>query len=88
MAIYEKNLKEDLRLRLSTRDMDFLRLLSDQRGCSISECIRCILAEYRRSQELVSALNNLVDLSQRDFNKMKGDELSHGDTNTDFNDKL
>lgn len=88
MAMYEKNLKEDLRLRLSTRDMDFLRLLSEQRGCSVSECIRGILAEYRRSQELVSALNNLVNLSQKECEKMEGAELSRGDTNTHFDDKL
>ena len=38
--MYEKNLKEDLRLRLSTDDMNFLRSLSEKRSASVSEVIR------------------------------------------------
>ena len=43
--MYEKNLTEDLRLRLSKTDMDFLRGLSAKRAVSVSECIRSIIGE-------------------------------------------
>ena len=44
--MYEKNLTEDFRLRLSKNDMDFLRDLSSKRSVSISECICSIIGEY------------------------------------------
>lgn len=47
--MYEKNLTEDLRLRLSADDMNFLRELSENRSSSVSEVIRSIIGEYRRS---------------------------------------
>lgn len=78
--MYEKNLTEDLRLRLNKTDMDFLRSLSEQRGISVSECIRSILGEYRRSLETMGALTELLKLA-----KEKEAGLSHGDTKTDFN---
>ncbi len=76
--MYEKNLTEDLRLRLSSKDMDFLRDLSYKRSVSISECIRNIIGDYRRSFESsISLVNNEKEVP-----------LSYGDTKTDFNDKL
>lgn len=75
--MYEKNLKEDLRLRLSKKDMDFLRSLSDDRGCSISECIRSIIGEYRRSIDTINVLTKAIELS-------KEGELSNGDTKTNI----
>lgn len=80
--MYEKNLKEDLRLRLTSTDMDFLRNLSSQRGVSVSECIRSIIGEYRRSLDTLNTLKKAIELS----NIEKGVELSHGDTKTDIND--
>lgn len=80
--MYEKNLTEDLRLRLSKNDMDFLRELSAKRSVSISECIRSIIGEYRRSLETLDVLTKAINLA----NAEKEGELSHGDTKTDFND--
>lgn len=79
--MYEKNLKEDLRLRLNSTDMDFLRELSSQRGVSISECIRSIIGEYRRSLDTLDVLKKAIELS----NSEKGVQLSNGDTKTDIN---
>ena len=80
--MYEKNLKEDWRLRLSSSDMDFLRDLSSKRSVSVSECIRSIIGEYRRNLEAIDALNQALKL----VNKEKGVQLSNGDTETDIND--
>lgn len=77
--MYDKNLTEDLRLRLSKSDMDFLRDLSDKRTCTISECIRSIIGEYRRSIQTLDALTDMLALA-----KKKEAELSHGDTKTDI----
>jgi hypothetical protein len=79
MAMYEKNLTEDLRLRLSQTDMDFLRDLSSKRSVSVSEVIRSIIGEYRRSLETLDLIKNVVELS-----KEKGVQLSNGDTKTDI----
>lgn len=80
--MYEKNLTEDLRLRLSKNDMDFLRELSEKRTVSISECIRSIIGEYRRSLEAIDVLAKAINLA----NKEKEAQLSHGDTETHIND--
>lgn len=77
--MYEKNLSEDLRLRLSKNDMDFLRELSDQRAVTVSECIRSIIGEYRRSLETIDLLQKAVRLTE------KGEKLSNGDTETNIN---
>lgn len=80
--MYEKNLTEDLRLRLSQNDMDFLRYLSSKRSVSVSECIRSIIGEYRRSLDTLDVLKKAIDLA----NLEKGGQLSNGDTKTDIND--
>lgn len=82
--MYEKNLTEDLRLRLSKSDMDFLRSVSSERSVSISEVIRSILGEYRRSLETIGVLKNAINLANND----KKGWLSYGDTKTDKHDKL
>lgn len=82
--MYSKNLTEDLRLRLSTTDMDFLRDLSSKRSVSVSECIRSIIGEYRRSLETLDVLTKAINIA----NQKKECELSNGDTETDLNDKL
>lgn len=74
--MYEKNLTEDFRLRLSSVDMDFLKELSAKRQCSVSECVRSIIGEYRRSLETVELLNEFLS---------KGGDV-HGDTKTDIDD--
>lgn len=78
--MYEKNLTEDLRLRLSKTDMDFLRDLSSKRSVSVSECIRSIIGEYRRGLETLDVLTEAIKLT-----KEKGVQLSNGDTKTDIN---
>ncbi len=80
--MYKKDLTEDLRLRLSSSDMDFLRSLSVGRNQSISECIRGIIGEYRRSIESLDVLKNALHVL-----KDKG-VLSDGDTKTDINHQL
>lgn len=82
--MYEKNLTEDLRLRLSKTDMDFLRELSEKRSATISECIRSIIGEYRRSLETLDVFKQAINLAIQE----KEGLLSHGDTKTDFDDKL
>lgn len=78
--MYEKNLSEDLRLRLSKTDMDFLRDLSSKRSVSVSECIRSIIGEYRRGLETLDVLTEAIKLT-----KEKEVLLSNGDTKTDIN---
>ena len=82
--MYEKNLTEDLRLRLSKQDMDFLRSLSNERGVSLSEVIRSIISEYRRSLDTMNILKQTIELAKKEQEKQKGG-LSHGDTKTDLN---
>lgn len=79
--MYSKNLTEDLRLRLSKKDMDFLRDLSEERSISVSECIRSIIGEYRRSLDAMNMIQNLVKLTNEEG-------LSNGDTETNIHDKL
>lgn len=79
--MYSKNLTEDLRLRLSKKDMDFLRDLSEERSTSVSECIRSIIGEYRRSLDAMNMIQNLVKLTNEEG-------LSNGDTETNIHDKL
>lgn len=79
--MYEKNLTEDLRLRLSSNDMNFLRELSAKRSVSISECIRSIISEYRRSSEALDLLTQALNIA-----KEKGGQLSNGDTKTNIDD--
>lgn len=63
--MYEKNLTEDFRLRLSKKDMDFLRSLSSSRAQSVSECVRSIIGEYRRSLDTIDILKAALDLDKR-----------------------
>lgn len=63
--MYEKNLTEDFRLRLSKKDMDFLRSLSVNRGQSISECVRSIIGEYRRSLDTIDILRAALKLDEK-----------------------
>lgn len=75
--MYEKNLKEDLRLRLSKDDMDFLRSLSEKRAVTISEVIRSIIGEYRRSLDMANAISYVM----KEYSE--GRIAVHGDTKTD-----
>lgn len=88
--MYEKNLTEDFRLRLSSADMDFLRNLANERSVTVSEVVRSIIGEYRRSLETISVLSSALKLSQ-DAETLKalmekGEKMSNGDTKTDIND--
>lgn len=79
--MYEKNLTEDFRLRLSKKDMDFLRSLSSSRAQSVSECVRSIIGEYRRSLDTIDILKAALDLDKR------GNAV-YGDTETNIDNKL
>lgn len=78
--MYEKNLTEDFRLRLSSNDMEFLKNLAEKRSQSVSECVRSIIGEYRRSLDTLEILSQAIQLT-----KEKGVELSNGDTKTIIN---
>lgn len=54
--MYKKDLTEDLSLRLSSIDMDFLLELADKKNVSVSECLRRIIGEYRRYLEVFDEL--------------------------------
>lgn len=82
--MYDKNLTEDLRLRLSKQDMDFLRSLSSERCVTVSEVIRSIIGEYRRSIDVMSAMQQLLKLS-KDV-KAKEESCPDGDTKPDKHD--
>lgn len=49
--MYEKDLKNQVVLRINDKDMDFLRMISEYRETSISRVIRSIIGDYRRSLE-------------------------------------
>ena len=76
--MYDKNLTEFLGLRLSAKDMDFLRDLSHRRSIPVSECIRSIIGEYRRSFD---SFNCFYNTEKEVFN-------SDGNFKTYFNNKL
>lgn len=78
--MYEKNLTETVRLRLSKRDMEFLGGLSEERAQSVSEVIRSIIGEYRRSLDTVKLLQDAMKLAQ----EKKAAEMSNGDTKTNI----
>ena len=78
--MYTKNLTNDLRLRLSDKDMDFLRTLSKDRECSVSETIRCIIGEYRRSLETMELIKGAIEVQRQ----RKEGGCPNGDTETNF----
>lgn len=84
--MYMKNLTESFRIRFSETDMDFLRKLSDERGVSVSECVRSIIGEYRRSLDTMRLFTEAINLVNKE--KEKEGELSNGDTKTDINYQL
>lgn len=77
--MYTKNLTQDLRLRLSEKDFQFLVELSNDRGSTISDVIRSIIGEYRRGCDTINALNKAIELVK------KGEVDGHGDSQTDLN---
>ena len=76
--MYEKNLTAYLPVRLSSKDIVFLRELSQKRSTSISQCVRDIIGDYRRSFDV---LNSSI-ISEKEV------LIPYGDTKTYFNDKL
>lgn len=84
--MYDKNLSKDMHLRVSEKDMDFLQKLSEERNISISEVIRNMIGEYRRSLETIDVLSETIRLIKE--KELKGEELSNGDVKTNFNNKL
>lgn len=75
--MYEKDLTEGFHLRLSTKDIDFLRDLSLKRSITISQCVRGIIGDYRRSFDV----SNISLTSEKEV-------CSCGDSKTYINDKL
>lgn len=75
--MYEKNLTEYFPVRLSSKDIYFLRELSKKRSVSISQCVRDIIGDYRRSFDV----SNISLTSEKEVS-------SYGNTKTYFNDQL
>lgn len=71
--MYEKNLEQSFRLRLSDEDMSFLKGLADERGQTVSALVRAIIGDYRRSLKAMEAIAKVMELTKKE-------ELSHGDT--------
>ena len=85
--MYNKDLTEDFRLRLSQTDMDFLRSLSEERNITISNLVRSIIGEYRRSLETMANLKDLLELAKKaEEEKEKGRNTVHGNISTDIDD--
>lgn len=78
--MYKKDLTEDFRIRMSKTDMDFLRKMSEERSCSISECVRSIIGEYRRSLDTLGALTSLLEIAK----SKEGMEAVHGNTKSNI----
>lgn len=78
--MYNKDLNRDLRLRLSENDMNWLISLAEQRNISVSELLRSIIGEYRRSLDVLKFMN--------DFAELRKVVDVHGDTKTDIDNKL
>lgn len=76
--MYTKNLNKDLRLRLSDKDMSFLKDLAETRSCSVSEVIRSIIGEYRRGMETLDTLRDAMSMVK------ERQAVQNGDTKTDF----
>ena len=74
--MYEKNLTEYFPVRLSSKDIEFLRELSKKRSISISQCVRDIIGDYRRSFDV----SNISLISEKEVFS------SYGNTETYFND--
>lgn len=74
--MYAKNLTEDFRLRLSVADMDFLKSLSEERGCTISECVRSLIGEYRRGLDTMRIMRETLDLAKERGLMFNGDTKS------------
>lgn len=77
--MYEKNLEQSFRLRLSDEDMSFLKALSDERGQTVSALVRTIIGEYRRSLRTMEMMAKALELAKKE-------EMSHGDTNGNKHD--
>lgn len=87
--MYNKDLTEDFRLRLSQTDMDFLRSLSEERNITISNLVRNIIGEYRRSLETMANLKDLLELAKKaEEEKEKGRNAVHGNISTDIDNQL
>lgn len=50
--MYDKDLKHYIGLRLSDKDIVFLKAMAEYRNISLSKLIRYILSEYRRDYEI------------------------------------
>ena len=82
--MYSKELTEGFRLRLSSRDMDFLRSLSETRGCSVSEVCRSMIGDYRRGLQTIQLLSKTF----KDLEDSEGGDAVHGNTETNIDDSL
>ena len=47
--MYQKNLNHVVRVRIDDRDFEFLQDYSEKRDISISDTVRYLIGEYRRS---------------------------------------
>lgn len=74
MAMYLKDLTEELKLRISKTDMEFLKELSEKRGIVLSELVRGIISEYKRSLELMEAMQGMLKLAKEQEIKLPAED--------------
>jgi len=60
--MYTRDLDCPLRLRVSQRDYAFLVNLADEKHLRVSDVVRNIIGEYRRSLDTIAALNDAIAL--------------------------
>lgn len=73
--MYNKNLTKTLNIRINTKDFDFLEDLADKRSCSVSDCVRSLIGEYRRSIIVMERLKEKIDLAT----EIEGEIIKNGD---------
>lgn len=73
------DLNKTVHLRLTEKDMTFLTQLAEERSVSVSECIRQLVGEYRRSLETMEVLKKALEATE------KGRVDDHGDAIPHFN---
>lgn len=99
--MYNKDLTESVRLRLTDEDMKFLSEVSEERCVSISALIRQIIGDYRRGYHILTLMENEAKKEAgkeaKTFENLMDKALSdtvermvdvHGDTKTNQHHKL
>lgn len=55
VKMYQKNLTEQIKVRLSTADLEFLSILADSLGISVSQVVRNLVRSARSSFDFANS---------------------------------